>query len=86
VDQPPFLLACHGIFVSLAEETDIVGVLESFEIRGIPLGFPKVQLDRAPVLLATLDEDLLPGSLRLKSRAGQFHVQGDCNQGRHQEH
>jgi hypothetical protein len=55
MNQAPVSLTCHGVFVLLPQETDIVRFLELLHISGVVGVFAIEELNGANVLVAAVD-------------------------------
>ena len=67
MDQVPLILAGNGIFVTFAQEANFVGLLQRVQIRWIRAKFLVIQLDRAHILLAAMNQLHLPVPLNIRS-------------------
>ncbi len=79
----PIVFAGKGVDIMLAQEAEVLGVVERLEVRRIALEFAYVEGDRAGVLLAAVDQELFAIALGFEGGAGQFHVERDSDGGGH---
>jgi len=69
----------------MAQKAEILGVLQSVEIGRIAIELSHKETDRARILLAPVDQELLFVALGFESDARQFHVEHDRDGGSHGE-
>ena len=70
VDDAPIVFARHGIDIFLAQETEILRVLQGVEIGREAIELSHEEIDRARILLAAVDEQLLLVALGFECDAG----------------
>ena len=73
----PLIFARHGVFVLLAKEADLGGVLEGGDVLREAIEFADEELDRAGVLLAAIDQELFFVALGFERDARQLAVEHD---------
>jgi hypothetical protein len=86
VNQPPFVLAGHRIFVAAAQKPYVARSLQVVQILRISAVLAVEELNGALILAAAVYQHLLFLALRFESDARNFHVQADRDGGRHHEH
>ena len=86
MDQPPVVLARDWILVALAQEANLVRVLELLDVRGIRAELLVVELDRALVLQSARHRLPLLVALDLFRYLGRSHRQRQQHQEDHHQH
>jgi hypothetical protein len=85
VNDLPIILARHGVDVTLAQEANIVRVLELADGRRVASELFVIELDRPLVLQAAMDELILLVALNIRGDARGSDGQRDQNQHRHED-
>lgn len=83
--QPPLVLAGERIDVAPAQVALAVGVFQRIQVLRIAVVVAHVQLNRALVLLAAVNQELLAFALGLKCHARHLPVQHQRDDRRHQK-
>ena len=86
MNQPPFVLAGHRIFVAAAQEPYVARSLQVVQVLRISAVLAVEELNGALILATAVDQHLLFLTLGFKSHSRHFHVQADRDGGRHHKH
>src|SRR2546422_968259 len=81
VDDPPLIFLRDGVDVLLAQEPDVLVLLQVFETGWIYLEFPEIKPDCPRILAAAIDEVLFFRALGLEGGPGQRKREGDGDNG-----
>ncbi len=85
MDDAPIVLAGHGVFIALAQEAYIVGLLQIIHRRRVTPELPVEPLDSAGIFMGAVLKLVFFFTLDLLADAGKLDAQGNQHQ-RHQEH
>ena len=85
MNQPPFVLAGHRIFVAAPQKPYVARGLQVVQVLRISAVLAVEELDSALILAAPVDQHLLFLALRFEGHSRNFHVQADGDGGRHHE-
>jgi hypothetical protein len=86
VNQPPFVLAGHRIFIPAPQKPYVASGFQVIQVLRIGAVFAIEELDGALVLASAVDQHLLFLALGFKGHSRNFHVQANRDGGRHHEH
>ena len=86
VDQPPFFLARHRIFIAAAQKAHVPRGFQIVEILRVGVIFPVKELDGALVLQPASYQLVFSLALRFERHPRHFHVQRDGDGRRQHEY
>ena len=83
VNDSPFLFAGERVDVLMAQEAEVLRVVQRVEVGRVAIELANEEIDGAGVLFAAIDEQLLFVALGFEGHARQRHVEHDGDGRRH---